>query len=126
MRRMEMEINAEKLPLTCPILLAKAITDNKYKSPNHIKYLERNILQALAQGKARVIINMPPRHGKSELLSKYLPAWYLLNFPDNTHPVRICHCSHGFFKKHMVVLTRVIHRFYKDINTNKNNFVFLL
>ena len=83
MRRMEMEINAEKLPLTCPILLAKAITDNKYKSPNHIKYLERNILQALAQGKARVIINMPPRHGKSELLSKYLPAWYLLNFPDN-------------------------------------------
>lgn len=76
MRRMEMEINAEKLPLACPILLAKTITDNKYKSPNHIKYLERNILQALAQGKARVIINMPPRHGKSELLSKYLPAWY--------------------------------------------------
>ena len=25
---------------------------------------------------------MPPRHGKSELTSKYFPAWYLGNFPD--------------------------------------------
>jgi len=25
---------------------------------------------------------MPPRHGKSELLSKYLPFWYLAHFPN--------------------------------------------
>lgn len=25
---------------------------------------------------------MPPRHGKSELISRYFPAWYLGNFPD--------------------------------------------
>ena len=25
---------------------------------------------------------MPPRHGKSELTSKYFPAWYLGKFPD--------------------------------------------
>lgn len=25
---------------------------------------------------------MPPRHGKSELVSKYFPAWYLGTFPD--------------------------------------------
>jgi predicted phage terminase large subunit-like protein len=25
---------------------------------------------------------MPPRHGKSELLGRYLPAWYLGTFPD--------------------------------------------
>jgi len=25
---------------------------------------------------------MPPRHGKSEYISKFLPAWYLLNFPE--------------------------------------------
>lgn len=30
----------------------------------------------------RLIITMPPRHGKSELCSKYFPAWYLGNFPD--------------------------------------------
>lgn len=28
------------------------------------------------------VITFPPRHGKSELASKTLPAWYLGNFPD--------------------------------------------
>lgn len=27
---------------------------------------------------------MPPRHGKSELVSKYFPAWYLSRFPEKT------------------------------------------
>jgi len=26
---------------------------------------------------------MPPRHGKSELISKYFSAWYLRTFPNN-------------------------------------------
>lgn len=30
----------------------------------------------------RLMISMPPRHGKSELVSKYNPAWYLGRFPD--------------------------------------------
>ena len=29
------------------------------------------------------MVSMPPRHGKSEYLSKYLPPWYLSKFPDN-------------------------------------------
>lgn len=28
------------------------------------------------------MVTMPPRHGKSELCSKYFPTWYLGNFPD--------------------------------------------
>lgn len=28
-----------------------------------------------------VVIDAPPRHGKSELVSKWLPAWYLMNYP---------------------------------------------
>ena len=30
----------------------------------------------------RLIINMPPRHTKSEFASHYLPAWFLGNYPD--------------------------------------------
>lgn len=30
-----------------------------------------------------LIVTMPPRHGKSELISKYFPAWYLGRFPRN-------------------------------------------
>ncbi len=29
-----------------------------------------------------LVIEAPPRHGKSEFISKYLPAWYLGTFPD--------------------------------------------
>jgi len=29
------------------------------------------------------MVMMPPRHGKSELVSKWFPAWYLGLFPDN-------------------------------------------
>lgn len=31
----------------------------------------------------RLIVTMPPRHGKSEVISKKFPAWYLANYPDD-------------------------------------------
>lgn len=34
---------------------------------------------------------MPPRHGKSELISRFAPAWYLGNFPDN----KVMLCSYA-------------------------------
>ena len=33
-------------------------------------------------GKDRVCVNIPPRHGKSQLVSIYFPAWYLGRNPD--------------------------------------------
>ena len=39
--------------------------------------------EEIAEGKLkRLIINMPPRHTKSEFASNMLPAWYLGKFPD--------------------------------------------
>ena len=44
----------------------------------------------IANGKSkRLIINMPPRHTKSEFASYLLPAWYLGKFPDR----KIIQCS---------------------------------
>ena len=37
---------------------------------------------ALNIGKDRVCVNMPPRHGKSQLISIYFPAWFLGRNPD--------------------------------------------
>lgn len=46
--------------------------------------------QAIAEGKLkRLIINMPPRHTKSEFASYMLPAWYLGKFPNR----KIIQCS---------------------------------
>ena len=46
--------------------------------------------EELAQGKTkRLIINMPPRHTKSEFASYLLPAWFLGKFPSK----KIIQCS---------------------------------
>ena len=46
--------------------------------------------QEIADGKTkRLIINMPPRHTKSEFASYMLPAWFLGKFPDK----KIIQCS---------------------------------
>lgn len=48
----------------------------------HLKYLAREF-QNVANGKTRkLMVTMPPRHGKSEVISKRFPAWFLLNNPD--------------------------------------------
>lgn len=40
-------------------------------------------LQKVADGKIkRLIVQMPPRHGKSELVSRLFPAYYLLKHPE--------------------------------------------
>lgn len=52
----------------------------------HLKLLDRAIMESIEQAQAGqldgLIVSMPPQHGKSELCSKYLPAWYLGTFPD--------------------------------------------
>jgi len=46
--------------------------------------------EEIAEGKIkRLIINMPPRHTKSEFASYLLPAWYLGKFPNK----KIIQCS---------------------------------
>lgn len=42
-----------------------------------------SVLQRVVDGELlRVMIFAPPRHGKSELVSRYLPAYYLYRFPE--------------------------------------------
>ena len=49
--------------------------------------------QEIAEGKCkRLIINMPPRHTKSEFASYLLPAWFLGKYPDK----KIIQCSDAY------------------------------
>jgi predicted phage terminase large subunit-like protein len=49
--------------------------------PHHYKLAE--IFEAIARGeKKRVIVNIAPRHGKSELISYLAPAWFLGKYPQ--------------------------------------------
>lgn len=67
-----------------PLGWARYASGGTFKAPPHVLLLNR-VLMAAAAGErwaSRVIIQMPPRHGKSEFCSGYFPSWYLGLYPD--------------------------------------------
>lgn len=56
----------------------------------HHKEMAEAFQRVIAGDTKRLIINMPPRHTKSEFASVHLPAYYLGLFPDR----KIIQCSH--------------------------------
>ena len=72
----------QDLAFAMPGGLASLSTDGKWRYADHLVYLE-DLLLDVANGKiTRLIINMPPRHGKSMFTSHYFPAWFLGRYPD--------------------------------------------
>jgi predicted phage terminase large subunit-like protein len=67
-------------------MLAIVASQGKWRLARHLAFLDNALLQAIYDAQAGLldglVVSMPPQHGKSELCSKYLPAWYLGTFPD--------------------------------------------
>lgn len=47
----------------------------------HLQIISQALVRASSVGGSRIILAVPPRHGKSELVSRYFPAWFLGVFP---------------------------------------------
>jgi predicted phage terminase large subunit-like protein len=65
-------------------IFPKLASNNKI--PKHIKFIGKKIQKAIEKKSEKnrmLIISIPPRHGKSELISKHLPPWYLGTYPEN-------------------------------------------
>jgi predicted phage terminase large subunit-like protein len=58
-------------------------SNGRYEAPNHILKLNRLLLQLSEREITRLAVFLPPRHGKSELISKYFTAYYLATHPDH-------------------------------------------
>ena len=72
----------------------------------------------------RLIINMPPRHTKSEFASYLLPAWFLGKYPHK----KIIQCSHtaelavGFGRKvRNLVDTEAYHQIFPELNLSADS-----
>jgi predicted phage terminase large subunit-like protein len=72
--------------------------DPRYETPAHIQLLAAKLQQVAlyiasggAKGIGRLMIMMPPQHGKSQLASRNFPAWLLGLLPDS----RIILTSYG-------------------------------
>ena len=70
----------ERSWLATPALFASWASSGAWRVAPHLALVDELLLDAAAGG-ARVVICMPPRHGKSELVSRYFPAWYLGRSP---------------------------------------------
>jgi predicted phage terminase large subunit-like protein len=53
-----------------------------YKVGKHHRILADHLMAIATGKKDRICVNIPPRHGKSQLVSIYFPAWFLGKNPD--------------------------------------------
>jgi predicted phage terminase large subunit-like protein len=53
-----------------------------YKVGKHHRILANELMDIANGVKDRICVNIPPRHGKSQLVSIYFPAWFLGKYPD--------------------------------------------
>ena len=54
---------------------AEYASDGEWLIARHLAYLNAKLMQLARRERRKLMVFMPPRHGKSELISKYLPAW---------------------------------------------------
>ncbi len=57
--------------------------------PEHLQRIDHEIVEAIAAAERErserpqiLLVAVPPRHGKSTLISRFTPAWYLGTFPE--------------------------------------------
>ena len=80
--QLEDPIFSEILWKMTPTSLAVRLSQGQYKTWNYIQLLSRKLVDVAMGRCPRLIVCLPPRHGKSFLVSQWFPVWYLENFPE--------------------------------------------
>ncbi len=65
-----------------PARMAESVTGGEFVRYPHIEKISALIARSIFQGNARVILSAPPRHGKSFLMSRWVPSWFLSHWPN--------------------------------------------
>lgn len=101
-------INPESLAYSLPGGLAK-LSYPKWIYGPHLRYVEDLILRIFNGESIKVMVSMPPRHGKSLFLSRVFPAFFLGRFPDRR--VMLITHSTDFSKGHSRFARNIIANF---------------
>ena len=62
--------------------LAAVLNPGRWKTARHLTVLNEYLLLVAGGHIERLAVFMPPRHGKSTMVSHHFPAWWLMRFPD--------------------------------------------
>lgn len=107
--QLDLEVIKENSWILSPIHLAVLDSGGKWEGCPHLWKINEELTRvAFSTEGERVLINVPYRHGKSLLSSKYFPAWYLLNFPDKC--IILVACEEDFAIQHGAFVQEVIKR----------------
>ncbi len=60
----------------------RKVTRDRWRPARHLVILADKLMDLACGRITRLMVFMPPRHGKSYLCSRLFPAWYLINNPD--------------------------------------------
>lgn len=66
-----------------PGAMAAALTGGREWQARHLDLIDRAFVRIADGERMRVLINMPPRHGKSNRAVRWAPLWYLARHPDH-------------------------------------------
>jgi predicted phage terminase large subunit-like protein len=66
-----------------PASMALKLGRGKWIAYGYLLLMCQKIVDCINKPNGRLIINIPPRFGKSELISHWTPTWYLSRYPTN-------------------------------------------
>lgn len=78
----ELSASERRVARESPADFAALTSKGKWEWASHLDVLNQHLADVADGHIKRLLITMPPRHGKSEFASKVFPAWYLLTHPD--------------------------------------------
>lgn len=61
---------------------ARIISGGSWHPYPYLVHISNAILHAIHRGVGLIIVNLPPRHGKSEFISYHTPLWFLDLYPE--------------------------------------------
>jgi predicted phage terminase large subunit-like protein len=63
-----------------PHTYAERVSEGLWVAYPHLRIVSLKIVQLIDAGGGTLLVSMPPRHGKSELISRWTPEWFLRNY----------------------------------------------
>ena len=78
----EQALARSRIALTSPGGYATYASEGEWRRARHLDYLNRSIVEVATGRLDILIVSMPPRYGKSELVSRYTPPWFLTVWPN--------------------------------------------
>lgn len=82
-RREQLDPRAIAAARANPCAWAKLVTGGEFEASRHLRYVGEQLLRVARGEIRRLAVSLPPGHGKSWLISRFFPGWWLGSRPKD-------------------------------------------